>query len=58
MAQIEPGDLIFFRRDRYSHYRIGHVGVDIGNCFILSTYKSPPGVTITKWRSPYCSNVM
>ncbi|WP_136605733.1 C40 family peptidase [Paenibacillus dokdonensis] len=50
---IEPGDLIFFRRDRYSDNRIGHVGVDIGNGNMINTYQSPPGVTITKWRSPY-----
>ncbi|QRG65577.1 C40 family peptidase [Brevibacillus choshinensis] len=50
---IEPGDLIFFRRNRYSDNRIGHVGMDIGNGRMLNTYKSPPGVTITRWRSPY-----
>ncbi|WP_442603087.1 C40 family peptidase [Paenibacillus sp. KN14-4R] len=50
---IESGDLIFFRRDRYSDNRIGHVGMDIGNGRMLNTYESPPGVTITKWRSPY-----
>jgi peptidoglycan DL-endopeptidase LytE len=50
---IEPGDLILFRRDRYSDNRIGHVGVDIGNGRMLNTYTSPPGVTITRWRSPY-----
>jgi undecaprenyl-diphosphatase len=26
---IEPGDLIFFRRDRYSDNRIGHVGYEL-----------------------------
>ncbi|WP_123040502.1 C40 family peptidase [Cohnella candidum] len=52
-SQIEPGDLIFFKRDRYSDNRIGHVGVDIGNGYMLNTYRSPPGVTITKWTSPY-----
>ncbi|XID93779.1 C40 family peptidase [Paenibacillaceae bacterium WGS1546] len=51
--EIEAGDLIFFRRDRYSDNRIGHVGVDIGGGKMINTYKSPPGVTITKWRSPY-----
>lgn len=50
---IEPGDLIFFRRDRYSDNRIGHVGMDVGNGRMLNTYKSPPGVTITKWKDPY-----
>ncbi|WP_236708029.1 NlpC/P60 family protein [Brevibacillus choshinensis] len=49
---VEPGDLIFFRRNRYSDNRIGHVGIDIGNGRMLNTYKSPPGVTITRWRSP------
>ncbi|MGW9527680.1 NlpC/P60 family protein [Paenibacillus terrae] len=51
--QIEPGDLIFFRRDRYSDNRIGHVGLDIGNGQMLNTYKSPPGVTVTFWKDPY-----
>ncbi|MGW8957935.1 NlpC/P60 family protein [Paenibacillus sp. NPDC055715] len=51
--QIEAGDLIFFRRDRYSDNRIGHVGLDIGNGQMLNTYKSPPGVTITFWKDPY-----
>ncbi|WP_236703477.1 C40 family peptidase [Paenibacillus xylanivorans] len=51
--EIEAGDLIFFRRDRYSDNRIGHVGVDIGNGNMINTYQSPPGVTITKWRRPY-----
>ncbi|MGO4275356.1 NlpC/P60 family protein, partial [Paenibacillus sp. TAF58] len=50
---VEPGDLLFFRRPRYSDNRIGHCGVDIGNGNMLNTYQSPPGVTITKWRSPY-----
>jgi peptidoglycan endopeptidase LytE len=50
---IEPGDLIFFRRDRYSDNRIGHVGLDIGNGYMLNTYDFPPGVTVTKWRSPF-----
>lgn len=53
LNQIEAGDLVFFRRDRYSDNRIGHVGVDIGNGRMLNTYKSPPGVTVTKWKSPY-----
>ncbi len=53
IRNIEPGDLIFFRRDRYSDNRIGHVGIDIGNGRMLNTYKSPPGVTITTWRTPY-----
>ncbi|MFB9756398.1 C40 family peptidase [Paenibacillus hodogayensis] len=52
-SQIEAGDLIFFRRDRYSDNRVGHVGVDIGNGRMFNTYKSPPGVTVTRWRSPY-----
>lgn len=52
--EIEAGDLVFFRRDRYSDNRIGHVGVELGNGSMVNTYKSPPGVTITKWRrSPY-----
>lgn len=50
---IEAGDLIFFRRDRYSDNRIGHVGIDIGNGNMLNTYGSPPGVTVTRWKSPY-----
>ncbi|WP_340009631.1 NlpC/P60 family protein [Paenibacillus sp. FSL K6-0276] len=51
--EIEARNLIFFRRDRYSDNRIGHVGVDIGNGNMINTYKIPPGVTITKWKSPY-----
>lgn len=50
---IEPGDLIFFRRDRYSDNRIGHVGLDIGNGKMLNTYDFPPGVTVTRWKSPF-----
>ncbi|TXK67365.1 C40 family peptidase [Paenibacillus sp. N3.4] len=50
---IEFGDVIFFRSPRYSDNRIGHCGVDIGNGLMLNTYKSPPGVTITRWKSPY-----
>jgi len=50
---IEAGDIIFFRRPRYSDNRIGHCGVDIGNGLMLNTYKSPPGVTITRWKNPY-----
>ncbi|HEY2493432.1 MAG TPA: C40 family peptidase [Paenibacillus sp.] len=50
---VEAGDLIFFHRDRYSDNRIGHVGVDIGNGNMLNTYKSTPGVTVTKWKSPF-----
>jgi peptidoglycan endopeptidase LytE len=52
-SQVEPGDLIFFRRDRYSDNRVGHVGIDIGKGQMLNTYKSPPGVTVTRWRSNY-----
>ncbi|EXX88809.1 hydrolase [Paenibacillus darwinianus] len=55
-SEIEPGDLIFFRRDRYSDNRVGHVGMDIGNGKMLNTYKSPPGVTVTTWRRPYWLN--
>lgn len=50
---IEPGDVLFFRRPRYSDNRIGHCGVDIGNGRMLNTYSSPPGVTITRWKDPY-----
>jgi peptidoglycan endopeptidase LytE len=53
LRDVEPGDLLFFRRDRYSDNRIGHVGVDIGGGRMLNTYKSPPGVTISRWRSPF-----
>ncbi|TVY07039.1 C40 family peptidase [Paenibacillus cremeus] len=53
---IEPGDLIFFRRPRYSDNRVGHCGVDIGNGHMLNTYQSPPGVTITRWKDPYWLN--
>lgn len=53
LRDIEPGDLIFFRRDRYSDNRIGHVGLDIGNGQMINSYQSPPGVTITTWRSPF-----
>lgn len=52
-SDVEPGDLIFFRRDRYSDNRIGHVGMDIGKGKMLNTYQSPPGVTITRWKTPY-----
>ncbi|TXK72259.1 C40 family peptidase [Paenibacillus sp. N3.4] len=50
---VEAGDILFFRRPRYSDNRIGHCGVDIGNGQMLNTYQSPPGVTITRWRDPY-----
>jgi peptidoglycan endopeptidase LytE len=52
-GDVERGDLVFFRRDRYSDNRIGHVGVDIGNGRMLNTYRSPPGVTVTRWRNPF-----
>ncbi|MGQ7887555.1 C40 family peptidase [Paenibacillus sp. WC2504] len=51
---VEAGDVIFFRRPHYSDNRIGHCGVDIKNGRMLNTYKSPPDVTITRRRSPYC----
>jgi peptidoglycan endopeptidase LytE len=53
LRDVEPGDLIFFRRDRYSDNRIGHVGIDIGGGRMLNTYSSPPGVTVTSWRAPF-----
>jgi peptidoglycan endopeptidase LytE len=53
LKDVEPGDLLFFRRDRYSDNRIGHVGMDIGGGRMLNTYKSPPGVTISTWRNSF-----
>ncbi|PZE22226.1 NlpC/P60 family protein [Paenibacillus xerothermodurans] len=52
-SAVQPGDLVFFRRDGCSGNGIGHAGVDIGKGYMLHTYASPAGVTITRWRSPY-----
>jgi peptidoglycan endopeptidase LytE len=53
LRDVEAGDLLFFRRDRYSDNRVGHVGIDIGRQRMLNTYQSPPGVTISSWNTPF-----
>ena len=49
LSEALPGDLVFFKRERY----VGHVGIYIGNNLFIHASNKNGRVTISSLDSPY-----